>query len=311
MSAVNRPDPGTSLLLVDDERPLREAIADYFRELGYRVETAGDLGSARERLRDARFDVVLCDVFLPDGDGTDLVAETAREAPDTAVILLTGYGSIESAVAAVRAGAFDYLTKPIVDEELAIAVSRAVERHRIVVENRQLKKQLDEKYGLGTIVGRDYKMQRMFDLLESVADTRTSVLILGESGTGKTMTARALHHLSDRRDAPFVEVACGALPEGLLESELFGHVKGAFTGATTDRPGKFLQADGGTLFLDEIATAPQSLQVKLLRVIQDREFEAVGGTKTHKVDVRLVFATNADLAEMVKAGEFREDLYYR
>jgi transcriptional regulator with PAS, ATPase and Fis domain len=164
---------------------------------------------------------------------------------------------------------------------------------------------------MGNIIGQDYKMLKMFDLIESVADTRTTVLVLGESGTGKTMTARAIHQISGRRDKPFVEVACGALPENLLESELFGHVAGAFTGAVGDKAGKFLQADGGTIFLDEIATASQGLQVKLLRVLQDREFEAVGGTKTHKVDLRLILATNGNLEEMVRNGEFREDLYYR
>ena len=181
----------------------------------------------------------------------------------------------------------------------------------MVEENRTLRAQLDQKFGLSNIVGRDYKMLRLYELIESVADTRTTVLILGESGTGKTITARAIHQLSSRRDKPFVEVACGALPDSLLESELFGHVAGAFTGASHDKIGKFLQADGGTLFLDEVATASPGLQVKLLRVLQDREFEPVGGNKTHKVDVRLVLATNRDLETMVRRGEFREDLFYR
>jgi transcriptional regulator with PAS, ATPase and Fis domain len=180
-----------------------------------------------------------------------------------------------------------------------------------VEENKSLRKQLDDRFGLSNIIGRDYKMSKMFDLLESVADTRTTVLILGENGTGKTITARAIHQLSSRRDQPFIEVACGALPDTLLESELFGHVKGSFTGATQDKAGKFLQANGGTLFLDEIGTASQSLQVKLLRVLQDREFEPVGGNTTHKVDVRLVLATNENLEERVRTGEFRQDLYYR
>jgi DNA-binding NtrC family response regulator len=180
-----------------------------------------------------------------------------------------------------------------------------------VEENKQLKARLDQKFGIANIIGRDYKMTRLFDLIESVADTRTTVLILGENGTGKTITARAVHQLSSRRDKPFVEVACGALPDTLLESELFGHVAGSFTGATQDKPGKFLQASGGTIFLDEVGTASPSLQVKLLRVIQDREFEPVGGNKTHRVDVRLILATNEDLEAKVKRGEFRQDLYYR
>jgi DNA-binding NtrC family response regulator len=240
-----------------------------------------------------------------------LLQWTAEHTPETDVILVTGYGTIESAVEAIRMGAFDYLTKPVIDDELNLAIQRALEQRRILNENRNLRAQLDGRFGLGNIIGHDYKMVRMFDLVESVADTRTTILVLGESGTGKSMTARAIHHASSRREKPFVEVSCGALPESLLESELFGHVAGSFTGATHDKIGKFLQADGGTLFLDEIATASAGLQVKLLRVLQDREFEPVGGTKTQKVDVRLVLATNRSLEDMVKSGEFREDLYYR
>jgi transcriptional regulator with PAS, ATPase and Fis domain len=182
---------------------------------------------------------------------------------------------------------------------------------QIAIENQQLKQAFNQRCGLGNIIGHDYRMQKMFDLIESVSDTRTTVLVLGESGTGKTMTARAIHQMSNRRDKPFVEVACGALTDSLLESELFGHVAGAFTGASHDKMGKFLQANGGTIFLDEIGTASQSLQVKLLRVLQDREFEPVGSTKTQKVDVRMILATNLDLEESVRKGEFRQDLYYR
>ncbi len=300
-----------SLLVVDDDAHILEAIADYLREQGHRTETAATCEEAIRRAGEHRFDVIICDVNLPDRDGFHLLEWAVAHAPDTEVILLTGYGTIESAVEAIRMGAFDYLTKPVIDEELSLSIQRALGKRQIVEENRNLRAQLDERYGLANIVGHDYKMLKLFDLIESVADTRTTVLILGESGTGKTMTARAIHQLSSRRDKPFVEVACGALPDTLLESELFGHVAGAFTGATQDRMGKFLQADGGTIFLDEIATASQSLQVKLLRVIQDREFEPVGGTQTHKVDVRLILATNQDLEEMVRKGEFRQDLYYR
>jgi DNA-binding NtrC family response regulator len=257
------------------------------------------------------FEVVISDVNLSDQDGFHLLEWAVANAPETAVILLTGFGTIESAVEAIRLGAFDYLTKPIIDDELNFAIQRALGQRRIVQENRSLKAQLDQRFGLGNIIGRDYKMLKMFDLIESVADTRTTVLILGESGTGKTMTARAIHQMSSRRDKPFVEVACGSLPDTLLESELFGHVAGSFTGAIHDKIGKFLQADGGTIFLDEMATASPSLQVKLLRVLQDREFEAVGGNKTHKVDIRLIFATNANLEEQVAKGMFRQDLYYR
>lgn len=300
-----------SLLIVDDDRHILEAMADYLRRLGYRTETAGNCHSAIERMQEFPFECVVCDVNLPDQDGFHLLEWASKNQPETAIIMLTGYGTIESAVEAIRIGAFDYLTKPVIDDELNLSIQRALGQRKIVEENKLLKAQLDQKYGLGNIIGRDYKMSKMFDLIESVAETRTTVLILGENGTGKTMTARSIHHLSDRRDKPFVEVACGALPDSLLESELFGHVQGAFTGASHDKMGKFLQADGGTIFLDEIATASQQLQVKLLRVLQDREFEPVGGTKTHKVDCRLVLATNENLEQMVADGKFRQDLYYR
>jgi DNA-binding NtrC family response regulator len=300
-----------SLLVVDDDRQVCQAMADYLRSLGHRTETAFTCLDAIERMGEFPFQVVLCDVCLPDADGFHLLQWAVEHAPNTDVILITGYGTIESAVEAIRMGAFDYITKPVIDAELNLSIQRALSQRLIVNENRQLRAQLDDRFGLKNVVGRDYKMLRLFDLVESVADTRTTILVLGESGTGKTLTARAIHQLSSRRDKPFVEVSCGALPDSLLESELFGHVAGAFTGATHDKVGKFLQADGGTIFLDEVATASPSLQVKLLRVLQDREFEPVGGTKTQKVDVRLVLATNRDLEEMVRQGEFREDLYYR
>ena len=300
-----------SLLVVDDDRHVLEAMADYLRSLGHRTETAQSCQQAMNRMAEYPFEVVICDVNLPDKDGFHLLEWGVEACPETSVIMLTGYGTIESAVEAIRVGAFDYLTKPVIDDELNLAIQRALGQRAIVEENKSLRKQLNERFGLSSIVGRDYKMQKMFDLMESVADTRATILILGESGTGKTMTARAIHQLSERSDRPFVEVACGALPDTLLESELFGHVTGAFTGATHDKEGKFLQANGGTIFLDEIATASPSLQVKLLRVLQDRAFEPVGGTKTHNVDVRLILATNEHLEDAVKAGRFRQDLYYR
>jgi DNA-binding NtrC family response regulator len=310
-----------SLLVVDDDRHILEAMADYLRSLGHRTETAQTCQQAMERMGEFPFQVVICDVNLPDKDGFHLLEWAVEACPDTSVIMLTGYGTIESAVEAIRVGAFDYLTKPVIDDELNLAIQRALGQRAlgqralgqraIVEENKSLRKQLNERFGLSNIVGHDYKMQKMFDLIESVADTRATVMILGESGTGKTMTARSIHQLSTRSDQPFVEVACGALPDTLLESELFGHVAGAFTGAVHDKVGKFLQANGGTIFLDEIATASPSLQVKLLRVLQDREFEPVGGTETHHVDVRLLLATNEDLEEAVRQGRFRQDLYYR
>ncbi len=300
-----------SLLVVDDDRPLLDSMADYLRSLGHRTETALTCRDAMSRMKDYPFDAVICDVNLPDQDGFALLEWAKQQTPETQVILLTGFGTIESAVEAIRLGAFDYLTKPMIEDELNFAIERALGQRQIVAENKTLKQQLHQRFGMGNIIGHDYRMLRMFDLIESVADTRTTVLVLGESGTGKTLTARAIHQLSNRRDKPFVEVACGALPDSLLESELFGHVAGAFTGANTDKQGKFLQANGGTIFLDEIGTASPSLQVKLLRVLQDREFEPVGGNKTHKVDVRMILATNVDLEEEVRKGTFRQDLYYR
>lgn len=300
-----------SLLVVDDDRNICEAIADYLRSLGHRTETATNCTDAIQRIGEYPFDVVICDVNLPDIDGFHLLKHCRDNGLQTSVIMLTGFGTIESAVEAIRDGAFDYLTKPVIDDELNLAIQRALTQRRVMEENRQLKAQLDAKYGLSNLIGRDYKMAKLFDLIESVASTRTNVLILGENGTGKSLTARALHQLSDRRDKAFIEVACGSLPESLLESELFGHVAGAFTGASHDKPGKFLQADGGTIFLDEIGTASPAMQVKLLRVLQNREFEAVGGQKTHKVDVRVVLATNENLEELVAQGRFRQDLYYR
>ncbi|MCX7393254.1 MAG: sigma-54 dependent transcriptional regulator [Planctomycetales bacterium] len=300
-----------SLLIVDDDRPLLESMADYFRSLGHRTETAVNCEDAIARMKEFPFDAVISDVNLPDRDGFELLEWVTNSIPETQVILLTGFGTIDSAVEAIRLGAFDYLTKPILDDELKFSIGRALGQKQIITENKNLKQQLNQRFGMGNIIGHDYRMLKMFDLIESVADTRTTVLVLGESGTGKTMTARAIHQMSNRRDKPFVEVACGALPDSLLESELFGHVAGAFTGATHDKMGKFSQANGGTIFLDEIGTASRSLQVKLLRVLQDREFEPVGGNKTQKVDLRMILATNIDLEDAVSKGEFRQDLYYR
>ena len=227
------------------------------------------------------------------------------------MILLTGYGTVETAIEAIRAGAFDLLTKPLIDEELEMAIERALNQREVLEENKNLKAQLDLRFGMENIVGHDHRMRRMFDMIESVADTKATVLITGESGTGKSMIARAIHRHSARRDKPFVEVACGALPETLLESELFGHVAGSFTGAIGDKIGKFMLADGGTIFLDEISTASPAMQVKLLRVLQELEFEPVGGTKTFHVDCRVILATNEDLSKAVAEGRFRQDLYYR
>lgn len=300
-----------SLLLVDDDKQILESMAGWLREQGYAVDTAASYQGSLAVLEKKRFDIVLTDIRLDDGDGFDVLTWCRKNRPDTSVILITGYGTVETAVEAIRAGAFDLLTKPLIDEELELSIERALNQRHVLEENQQLKQQLDLRFGLENIVGRDPQMRKIYDVIESVADTRATILVTGESGTGKSLLARAIHRRSSRRDKSFVEVACGALPETLLESELFGHVAGSFTGATTDKVGKFKQADGGTIFLDEIGTATPGLQVKLLRVLQEMEFEQVGGSKTFKVDSRVILATNERLEELVAAGRFRQDLYYR
>jgi DNA-binding NtrC family response regulator len=275
------------------------------------VTPSGGYVDALDKLRRNAFDLALVDVRLGDDDGFDLLEQIKRNYPDTNVVLMTGYGDGDAAVEALRAGAVDYLTKPLIDEELWVSLERAFNQRRVIEENTQLRQQLDKQYAMGNIVGQDARMQRVFEMVQSVADTRATVLVTGESGTGKSMIARAIHRHSSRSGKPFVEVACGALPENLLESELFGHVAGSFTGATGDKVGKFMQANGGTIFLDEIGTASPSFQVKLLRVLQELEFEQVGGSKTFKVDVRVILATNEDLVKCVAEGRFRQDLYYR
>ena len=300
-----------SLLLVDDDRHLLESMADWLRDQGLTVDTSPGYGDALEKLRNKSYQMLLVDVRLQDGDGFDLLEQVRRNYPESHVVLMTGYGDADAAIEALRAGAADYLTKPLIDDELLMTIERAFAQREVIEENVQLRKELDKQHGLGNVIGQDPRMLKVFDMVDSIADTKATVLVTGESGTGKSMIARAIHRKSSRAAKPFVEVACGALPENLLESELFGHVTGAFTGATSDKIGKFMQADGGTIFLDEIATASPAMQVKLLRVLQELEFEQVGGDKTHKVDVRIILATNEDLAEAVTEGRFRQDLYYR
>jgi DNA-binding NtrC family response regulator len=300
-----------SILLVDDDRLVLESMADWLRDKGYALDTANSFAAARAAIGKKRYDLALVDIRLGDGDGYDLMAEIRGRSPETIVIFITGYAAIDTAMEAIRAGAFDVLTKPLIDEELEMAIERALAQRGIAEENKSLKAQLDLRFGLENVIGHDHRMLKIYDMIDAVADTKATVLITGESGTGKSMIARAIHRRSSRRDKPFVEVACGALPENLLESELFGHVAGSFTGSTGDKQGKFLLADRGTIFLDEIGTASPALQVKLLRVLQEFEFEAVGGTKTHRVDARVVLATNEDLSKLVREGRFRQDLYYR
>jgi DNA-binding NtrC family response regulator len=300
-----------TLLLVDDDRHVLNSMADWLREQGYKTDTAASLADGLAAVDRKPYDLALVDIRLADQDGFDLLNHIRQNRPETTVIMLTGYGSVESAVEAIRQGAFDFLTKPLIDEELEMAIQRAINQREVIEENKTLKAQLDLRFGMENVIGHDHRMLKMYDMIDSIADTRATVLITGESGTGKSMIARAIHRRSSRRDKAFVEVACGALPETLLESELFGHVVGAFTGATVDKLGKFKQADSGTIFLDEISTASPGMQVKLLRVLQDLEFEQVGGAKTFKVDTRVILATNEDLGRAVAEGRFRQDLYYR
>jgi DNA-binding NtrC family response regulator len=299
------------ILLVDDDSIIVESLAEMLRLENYRVTGAANLRAGIAACDRDPPDVVLSDINMPGGDGFELLRVIKQRWRETAVIMITGYGTIESAVEAIKMGAFDYLTKPLNDDEVRLVVERALTQQALVRENHALRRQLDQRFGLGRLVGADYRMQRVFDLIEAVADSSVTVLLQGESGTGKSLVARVLHQHSPRRDKPFVEVACGAIPETLLESELFGHARGAFTGAVAEKAGKFKAAHGGTLFLDEISTASPALQVKLLRVLQERQFEPVGSNKTETVDVRVVLATNQDLEEEVAAGRFRQDLYYR
>ncbi len=299
------------LLILDEDRIIVQSLGQFLRREGYDVRTADNVASAFAELDGGTIDVVLADINLTGAKPAELLREFRRRYPQVIVIVVTSYGTIQNAVEATKLGAFDYLTKPIVDDEIRTIVDKAVRQQALVAENFALKTQLDNRFGLDNIIGRDHRMQRVYDLVDAVADGRTTVLVVGESGTGKSMLARAIHRCSPRRDKPFVEISCGALPETLLESELFGHVKGSFTGAVADKPGRFLAADAGTIFLDEINSAPLSMQVKLLRVLQERAFEPVGAHETRTVDVRSILATNVDLTTLVAEGKFRQDLYYR
>ncbi|MCO6401168.1 MAG: sigma-54-dependent Fis family transcriptional regulator, partial [Verrucomicrobia bacterium] len=298
------------VLIVDDEKNSREGLARALQR-SYDVRLAENGPRALEILANEPVDVMLSDVRMPGMDGLTLLQRAIARSPAPVCIMLTAYGSIELAVEAMRRGAYDFMTKPINLDRLELVLKRALESRALEVENRALREQLDARFGLENIVGQSPALQEVFDTIRQVAQSRATVLIQGESGTGKELVAQALHRLSPRSKGPFIAVHCAALSETLLESELFGHERGAFTGATERRRGRFELADGGTLFLDEIGEIDSSLQVKILRVLEERRFERVGGQETIDVDVRLVAATNRDLKKKVEEGTFREDLFYR
>ena len=299
------------ILIVDDDPLVPRTLCILLRKHGYEAKAASNVEQALKSLDKQPVDVVISDINMPGADGFELLDRIKQHHPITEVVLITGYGTIENAVRGMRAGAFDYVTKPVLDDEMVLVVGRAIEAVRLRTENADLRARLATHEDSRKAIGRDPAFLKVFETVDAVAPTRATVLITGESGTGKSLVARMIHDAGDRSDRSFVELNCGALPEGLLESELFGHAQGSFTGATAARSGRFLAANGGTLFLDEIGTASQALQVRLLRVIQDRCFEAVGSEETVEVDVRLILATNEDLTQRVEDGTFRRDLYYR
>ncbi|HMB54600.1 MAG TPA: sigma-54 dependent transcriptional regulator [Thermoanaerobaculia bacterium] len=309
---MSRGDAVPRVLVVDDEESMLEFLELLLRDEGYEVATARSATAARERLSDD-WDMVLCDIMMPDGNGLDLLREIQTGDGDQkpAVIMMTAYTSTRSAIEAMKAGAFDYVSKPFDVEELKVVCQRALEQAELKDENVYLRRELEQRYTFGNIIGKSPKMQAVFTLVDRVARTSSTVLIHGESGTGKELVARAIHFASPRSSERFLSINCGAMPENLLESELFGHVRGAFTGAVKEKRGLFQEAHGGTLFLDEIGDMTTPMQVKLLRTLQEKVVRKVGGTGEETVDARIIAATNRDLEAMVEEGAFREDLFYR
>jgi DNA-binding NtrC family response regulator len=304
-------DPLPHLLLVDDEAGFREAIAERLGEAGFQVVQAGSGEDALARLNAFAFDILVTDLRLPGADGRQVLDEALSRYPEIVAIVITGYGTVREAVEVTRLGAEGFITKPFQFEELLHELTTATEKRRLRSENAYLRAQLHDRFRVEGMIGRTPPMVKLAELLHTVAATASTVLITGETGTGKELCARAIHDASPRRSQRFVAINCSAIPETLLEAELFGHVRGAFTGAVANRQGRVEQANRGTLFLDEVGTMSPALQAKLLRVLQSREFERVGDSQTVRVDVRVIAATNSDLKRMVEAGEFREDLYYR
>ena len=307
----SKPQASAHLLLVDDEESLRSVVAERLAEQGFTVVQAASGEAALEALDRFAFDVIVSDLRLPGVDGRRVIDAALTRYPGIVAIVVTGYGTVKDAVEVIKRGAADFIAKPFQFDELMHVLTSALEQRRLKTENAYLHQQLDERFGLGSMVGKSGPMRALFQLIETVAPTTATILITGETGTGKEMVARAIHQTGPRHRERFVAINVSAIPETLLDAELFGHARGAFTGAVAMRQGRLEQADKGTLFLDEVGTMPMALQMKLLRVLQEREFERIGESRTIRVDVRVVAATNADLLKMVKDGSFREDLYYR
>ena len=299
------------ILLVDDDADIRETMVTLLTMNDYCVTSVADGQSAIEEVKKEKFNIVITDLMMPKMTGIDVIKNLKAIDPDLQCIVITGYATVSTAVDAMKAGAYDYLMKPFNGTEVLMLLKRVMELQDLQAENSQLKRTLNQRYGYENLIGNSEGIQMVCSLIEKVAETDSTILILGESGTGKELVARTIHYNSPRKNKPLIPINCGAIPETLLESELFGHEKGAFTGASTTRIGRFELADGGTIFLDEIGDMSPTLQVKLLRVLQQREFERVGGVRTIKVDVRIIAATNIDLEHAVHEGKFREDLYYR
>ena len=306
----NHPMPHR-ILVVDDEQIIRDSISFILKKEGYTIEEAANGKIAYERIKEQHFDVVITDIEMPVMKGIELLGKVMQISPQTLVLIITAYGSLETAIAALRAGASDYILKPVEFDELLIKLKRLLDARALVVENQMLRREVQREFDASPIVGKSPAMKRVFDTIMTVAETDSTVLVTGRSGTGKELVARSLHYNSRRRERPFVAVNCGAIPESLIESELFGHKRGSFTGAVADKIGYFKAAEGGTLFLDEISEMPFNLQVKLLRAIEQREIIPVGMSSPMGIDIRFIASTNRDLQKEVEGGRFREDLYYR
>ncbi len=300
-----------TILLVDDEQNTREALSIALGREGYNIIPASNGGEGMKLLEKEPVDLIITDLMMPGISGMDLLDFARKHRPEVMVIMMTGYASVETAITAMKNGAFDYITKPIKLDEVKIIIHQAADKRNLLLENISLKKELKGKYTFDNIIGTSRPMQEIFSVMERVVNSDSTVLITGDSGTGKELVAKALHYNGPRKENPFVAINCAAIPSELLESELFGHVKGSFTGAVANKPGKFEQANTGTMFLDEIGSMTMALQGKLLRVLQEKEIERVGGAKPMKIDVRIISATNTDLEKAVKKGLFRDDLFYR